>query len=258
MDHAPVLTRSDASSAEAQRQLARHPSVLERLPKRLFEIYTRAVFRSYAPLHVAGRDNLPRRGAYILCSNHNSHIDTGILMDAGGRHFEQYAMLAAKDYWFDRKSRTQALGHLLMCLIPLQRHADDPEALEQTLVLCEAFLSTGERSLVLFPEGTRSTTGKMGRFRKGAAYFALRLGVPIVPVNIQGSANMLPKSKKLMRPARLSAVIGTPLNPYDYLAQPLREPPRGRGPKTTAIIKLTNDLERSVRDLGAQHPDHAS
>ncbi len=253
MEHTSVLTRPDQTTTEEQRQLARSPSWLERIPKRFFELYSKAVFRSYAPLRVIGRDNLPKQGAYILCSNHNSHIDTGILMDAGGRHFEQYGMLAAKDYWFDQQSKKQALGHLLMYLIPLRRHADDPEALEQTLVLCEAFLSGGERTLVLFPEGTRSTTGKMGRFRKGAAYFGLRLGVPIVPVNIQGSANMLPKGKKLMRPARLSAVIGTPLDPYDYLAQPLREPPRGRGPKTTAIIKLTNDLEHSVRTLAEQH-----
>ena len=74
--------------------------VLGRIIKKTFELYCRSLFTFYSPLTIKGRENLPS-GSFIFCSNHNSHMDSGILMAAAGTGFKNFGLIAAKDYFFD-------------------------------------------------------------------------------------------------------------------------------------------------------------
>jgi 1-acyl-sn-glycerol-3-phosphate acyltransferase len=67
--------------------------------------------------------------------------------------------------------------------------------------------------MLIFPEGGRSPDGWGQPFRGGAAYLALRCGVPVVPVHLQGTGRILRKGRRLPRPATARVTFGAPLRP---------------------------------------------
>ena len=67
-----------------------------------FRIFGFLLFNLWCPLRTHGRNNLPD-APYILCSNHSSHMDSAALMYAGGLGFNQFGMVAAQDYFFDKQ-----------------------------------------------------------------------------------------------------------------------------------------------------------
>jgi len=91
----------------------------ERAAKKVFEWYCKALFTLYCPLQVQGRENIPQ-SPFIFCSNHNSHMDTGVLMRCSGLPVKNFGMMAASDYFFENKNRRLFLGSL-MNLIPVNR-----------------------------------------------------------------------------------------------------------------------------------------
>ena len=87
--------------------------------KKIFYYYAKAVFSTYAPLHVYGRENIPD-DSFIISSNHNSHMDVALLSVATKKDYNQIAMLAAKDYFFDSWIRRNLIN-MGMNLIPIDR-----------------------------------------------------------------------------------------------------------------------------------------
>jgi len=117
---------------------------------------------------------------------------------------------------------------------PVKRERVDKTVYQKALDL----LKKGEL-LVLFPEGTRSWKGKLGRLQQGTARIALRANVPLVPVIIRGTEKVLPRGKKMVRLAKIEARIGEPL--------------RGKKSKKkdvkTSIERLHKKFENSMRML---------
>ncbi len=171
-----------------------------------FQWFCQFLYWCYLRLKVEGRENLPD-GPFIICSNHESHADSGALMIATGRPFSQLAMLAAKDYFFDQRG----FVHWMMQLIPLSRR---PGAkLARSIKITQDFFSRTNGVLIMYPEGTRSQTGEIGPFKPGAGLFAAKLGVPIVPAWISGSRRLLPKGSFWLRPGRVKVRFGAPVYP---------------------------------------------
>ena len=81
------------------------------------------VFSTYAPLKVYGKENIPR-SSYIFCSNHNSHMDVAVLAVPANKDFNNFGMLAARDYWFDNWLRRKAVN-TVMNLIPVDRKSNN-------------------------------------------------------------------------------------------------------------------------------------
>ena len=78
--------------------LRRDPRGVTAFWHKCFELFCRALFNLWCPAKVEGRENLPS-APFIFCSNHCSHMDSAALMYAGGEDFDQYGMVAAKDYF---------------------------------------------------------------------------------------------------------------------------------------------------------------
>jgi 1-acyl-sn-glycerol-3-phosphate acyltransferase len=203
----------------------------------VFRFYCRTVLKFYCPLTVSGREWLPTT-PYILCSNHASHLDSVALMVASGRPFHEFAMVAAQDYFFDRR-RLQSAANLLFRLIPIDRRATRRQ-LEEHIAACRAFFASGGRGLIIFPEGTRSRTGRMQSFKRGTAVVAAALGVPLVPAAIEGTFKVWPKGHLLMRPGRLRVRFGVPIQP--------EAPAEGESPFAT-YRRITAELERRIHEL---------
>ena len=108
--------------------------------------------------------------------------------------------------------------------------------------MCEKFLQRPQGNLILYPEGTRSGSGEIRTFKKGAGLFAVELGVPVVPAHIGGARNILAKGQLLPRPGAVTVRFGEPIrfasNPFNPL------PARG---VRKAAVEL---LEQRIRELG--------
>ncbi len=175
----------------------------------------RAVCGVSGGLTVAGR--WQASGGCVVVANHSSHADTAVLLAAlpAGA---QPVFAAAADYWFDVPVRRFAAASLIGVL-PVRRSGDDTYA--QLLTAARAALKAG-RTVVIYPEGTRSTDGRVGEFRSGAVRLARNCGVPIVPVAVLGTAEVLPKGASFISRAPMRVRIGEPVDPNRTSAPGLR------------------------------------
>ena len=178
--------------------------------KTLFYFYSKLVFSTYAPTSVVGRENVPD-SSFILCSNHNSHMDVALLAVATKKNFNDFGMLAARDYWFESWIKRVSVN-TVMNLIPVDRASNKEKELsiKESEALCDAFMEYEQRNLILFPEGTRGNPGELLPFKKGAARFALNLKKPILPAVIFGShkicmhPRMPPAPERQLIPLRIT------------------------------------------------------
>ncbi|MFD1850502.1 lysophospholipid acyltransferase family protein [Oceanobacillus bengalensis] len=144
----------------------------------LYKVARFVVAVIFFPLYrikVVGRENIPKSGSVLLCSNHISNLDPPVVGITSSRDI--YFM--AKGELFEKRF----LGKLLTGInaFPVQRGLADRNALRTGLSL----LKEG-KTLGLFPEGTRSKTGEIGEALAGAGFFALRSEAEVVPCLIVG------------------------------------------------------------------------
>jgi 1-acyl-sn-glycerol-3-phosphate acyltransferase len=173
-----------------------------------FESFCRMFFAFYSPLRVEGHHHLPE-GPFLLCSNHSSHADSAALMTASGRSFRSFALLGASDYFFRPRS-VRWLVSPWMNVIPIERKPGS-KSLSACLAACRRFVEQSGGSLILYPEGTRSSDGEMGEFKSGAGLVALELGLPVVPAYIEGTHRILPKGHYFPRSGHVTVRFGEAL-----------------------------------------------
>lgn len=230
----------NASLSSEYSYITDKPSLFSKIIKKIFEIYCKILFKVYCPLTVIGRENVPQN-SFIFCSNHNSHMDSGVLMVASGLPFRNFAMMAAKDYFFDNKKRKYYLN-LLMNLIPIERNADRKSMVEY-LIACREFTKNDNRNLIIYPEGTRSITGKIQAFKRGPAMTSAEIQLPIVPAFITGTHKAWPKGKVFMKPTKIKIRIGKPILPEKFNRN------NNDGNNFSAYRNITEELEKQVHEL---------
>ena len=218
---------------------------LYKIFKTLFYFYSKLVFSTYAPTSVVGRENIPD-SSFIFCSNHNSHMDVALLAVATRKSFNDFGMLAARDYWFESWVKRVSVN-TVMNLIPVDRasNKDKELSIKDSEALCNAFMKYEQRNLILFPEGTRGNPGELLPVKKGAARFALNLNKPILPAVIYGSHKIWPRGKVFFGlPTRIEVFILEPIYPASFLS--------GHSPTEKeidlAISNMTKTLEKKIKD----------
>ncbi|MCB0971332.1 MAG: 1-acyl-sn-glycerol-3-phosphate acyltransferase [Acidimicrobiales bacterium] len=176
------------------------------------------------------RHHVPAEGPFILAPVHRSNLDFALVLICTRRRMRY---LAKDSLWkgggFWAKVFT-ALGG-----IPVARGSADREALRT----CVEVLEAGE-PLVMFPEGTRQFGPVIEELFDGPAFVQSRTGVPIVPVGIGGSEAAMPKGAKVIKPKKVSVVVGEPLDAID-----------ADGPKArrAAVHTRTAELHEVLQDL---------
>jgi 1-acyl-sn-glycerol-3-phosphate acyltransferase len=165
----------------------------------LRRILWRLVIAGVGGLQVDGR--LPGQPC-VLVANHASHADTAALIAALPAQ-RRPVIAAAADYWFGGPVRS-AMCRTLAGAFPVRRDGGG----SQDLVSAAAMLGAG-RDVIVYPEGTRTRDGSIGRFRTGAERLARQAGVPLVPVGIVGTRNLLPVHGRLRR-GRIAVRVGAP------------------------------------------------
>ena len=169
----------------------------------------RVVWHESSP-QVEGLDALEGVSPPVMFfSNHTSHLDAPLVLGAlPPKWRDRTAVAAAADYFFDVWWRAASTA-LVINAIPIERAGG-----KRATVTAQRLVEQGW-SLIVFPEGTRSPDGWMGRFRFGAARLSIQFGVPAVPIAIRGSYAAMPRGRGWTVPGRLpvSLRFGTPLRP---------------------------------------------
>ncbi|EHM02883.1 Acyltransferase [Acetobacteraceae bacterium AT-5844] len=167
----------------------------------------RRYLQLFHKLEVVGRENLPATTPFVLISNHASHLDA---MSLGavlrGPAARRAFALAAGDVFFG-SVRSSAFAAWAVNALPVWRKRTSAKDLNG---LRERLEEDG-LVFILFPEGTRSRSGEMGRFLPGIGALVAGGPVPVVPCYLEGAYSCWPASRRLPRPGKLRLTIGTPL-----------------------------------------------
>jgi len=170
---------------------------------------TRPVLHAVASPDVRGLDRIETlAGPAVFAANHASHVDTPLMLASLPERFRhRTAVGAGADYFFDRRWKC-ALWAFAINAIPIERNRPSPKSLR----LASGLLADGW-SLVIFPEGGRTPHCWGQEHHPGAAYLAVRSGVPVVPVHIEGTRRILARGARRLTPGTATVTFGAPLRP---------------------------------------------
>jgi 1-acyl-sn-glycerol-3-phosphate acyltransferase len=175
---------------------------------RVAQVWGRSILAvSGVQVRVEGRERIDPGAAFICMSNHQSNFDIPVLLGYLPMPFRWLAKAELfKIPIFGRAMR--GAGY-----IPIDR-SDRPAAIDSLRKAADAVRSGV--SVVIFPEGTRSPDGRLKPFKKGGFVMAIEAGVPIMPVALRGTFDIMPKSRLLIRPAEVTLAIGAPIATTGY------------------------------------------
>ena len=173
------------------------------------ELLTRAQMGFYGRVmrpKVHGRAYIPHNRNTIVISNHSSHLDMGFVKYALGSYGDKIVSLAAQDYFFEGGKWRRAYFENLTNLAPFDRKGGLRQAIRQAGEILEQ-----GKTVLIFPEGTRSTDGSIHDFKPVIGHLALTHGVDILPVYLGGTFESWPKGRAVPTRRDIVARIGPPL-----------------------------------------------
>ncbi len=157
---------------------------------------------SLCSVKTTGHENIDPNKSYIFVANHQGAYDI----------FLVYGFLNQNIIWMQKQSlrnipfvgfASEQAGHVFV-------NNSSPGARASSIINAKEKIVDGV-SMVIFPEGSRSHTGKMGRLKAGAFYIAQELNLPIVPLTINGSFDVLKRNTLHIKPGKLELVIHKPI-----------------------------------------------
>jgi 1-acyl-sn-glycerol-3-phosphate acyltransferase len=157
---------------------------------------------SLSPVKIIGRDKLHEHETAVYASNHLSYMDTPVLF---ARLPFQFRILAKQSLW-----KVPFIGWYLNHSGQVPVDTKSPRSLIASLNRGVATLKQG-LPLVLFPEGGRAATGQLQTMMSGCAYMAIKAQVPLIPLTLIGTYELLPIHVYALHPRALLIVVGDPI-----------------------------------------------
>jgi 1-acyl-sn-glycerol-3-phosphate acyltransferase len=191
------------------------------LPRREYSVFAIAqlwgrimLFLTSVEVEVQGRENVIHGRSQIFMSNHQSGFDIFVLLAYIPRYF---CWIAKKELF-----RVPFFGLALRRTGAIE--IDRQNAVRAMRSIDDAAKKIQEgKSVMTFPEGTRSIDGHIQPFKKGVFHLALKSGVPIVPITIIGSREIMPKKSLRVTPGKVTLIIHPPVFVTDYCEDTIDE-----------------------------------
>ncbi len=216
------------------------PGLVQGLARAATRGAQRAIFENWLKPRILGRGNIPANRNVLIVANHSSHVDFGLVGYALGSIGDDLVVLAAKDYFFNTAAR-RFLASNFTTLIPFDRERAQLESLDDAL----EELAAG-KSVLMFPEGTRSSDGAIHEFKSGAGYLALRSGCDVLPILIRGTHEVLGKGSLIPRRHHVEVRIGSVISAATLRS--LAENSEGMG----AYRKLADYMRNAVLAIAGE------
>jgi long-chain acyl-CoA synthetase len=188
---------------------------------------------------ILGRGNIPYHTNSIVVANHCSHLDVGLLKYSLGEYGETVVSAGASDYFF-KSTLLATYFENFTHVMPFDRH----ESVRQSLDRFVRLLKAGKR-VAIFPEGTRSVTGRMGSFKPGLGLLVQASRTGVLPVYLSGTHKSLPKGTWLPKAEQLEARIGSFLPPEILMGRTAHLP---RRQQATRIVETVRSALCALRD----------
>ncbi len=190
------------------RSLRRESGLIETIARLGWWSAVRSYLAVSHRLSIRGREQIPAEPPFILVSNHTSHLDTLVLASSLRRPlWDRVFPIASGDTFFETPMLSAFAAGLLNAL-PMWRHNCGSHALRELRMR----LVSEPCAYILFPEGTRSRSGTIARFRPGLGMIVAQTPVPVVPCYIRGAFEALAPGRRLPRPRKISLRLGCPLD----------------------------------------------
>ena len=159
-------------------------------------------YLALCPVKVRGKENLEKKQSYVFVSNHQGAFDIFLI----------YGFLGVPIKWMMKRGleRIPLVGAACRAAGFIFVDNTTPMAAKRSLAEANRLLKHGA-SLIAFPEGSRTQTGKLGRFRKGAFQVAVAQHLPIVPITLNGPFKVMPTGTLNISPYRMEMVIHPPM-----------------------------------------------
>jgi long-chain acyl-CoA synthetase len=264
-------------SPEARKEAERwiRETRFQRWARRLTCQLLRWAYRRWFDFEAHGLENLPEQGPFIIAANHSSHMDTGAIivafaerdealkrarMNAKERHPalrtphstdtrpsslapRPIFVLGARDYFFNTPLRGWFF-HTFLRVVPFDRTVNPLEGLR----IAAAILQAGY-PLLIFPEGTRSVTGKLQPFKPGLGLLAIETGVPVVPALIEGTFEALPKGRLLPRRSKIKVTFGEPLQTEMFVGSRKILAEISTSERRQLYQQLSQEVQRRIEEM---------
>lgn len=168
----------------------------------------RFFLKTWNRMEVRGLENVPEEGGLLLASNHMSFLDPPAV--AASCRVRPIRFMARDTLWNSKFGRWWMPR---MGCIPVSRGTGDMRALKEIVKTLKAGSCAS-----LFPEGTRSDDGELQKAESGVGFIALKAGVPVVPIYVEGTFDAWPRHAKFIHPKKITVTYGKPIQPEELAA----------------------------------------
>ena len=151
----------------------------------------------FLKIKVIGKENIPSRGGFVIASNHRSYLDPVAIGVVCPRRINYMARHDLFGVW--------VLGKLIRMygVFPVKRNSPDIGALREAIRRVNRGLG-----LLVFPEGSRQATNRLGQAQAGVGFLASKIHGPVIPAYISGTEKAMPKGARFIKPARVTVRFG--------------------------------------------------
>lgn len=171
----------------------------------LSKVFAKGIFLiSGVRVTISGLENIDPNGTYVLVSNHSSQFDIPAI---------QWTSPVRTSFLYKKEiNKVPIFGWQLMMGPYVTIDRKNAEKAMQGIQKAKELMSRKNVSVVVFAEGTRSKTGEIQQFKRGAFYLASKVGFPIVPVTITGTSQILPKGKFMIKSGTINVHYDKPID----------------------------------------------
>ncbi len=221
------------TAAQRWRSVRREPGLVQASMQCLCQSIIAGYLRGFHRLQISGREHLPDRPPFVMVANLASHLDALTLACALPMRWRSLAFPIAAGDTFFRTSAQSFVSAITLNALPLWRDNCGPHAMRDL----QQRLTRHGCVYILFPEGTRSRTGRMAPFKPGIGMLLGGAGVPVLPCRLRGTFEALPPDRRFPRAGRVRLAIGPAMSFADL-------PDRKAG-----WIEIASRLEQAIGAL---------
>jgi len=154
------------------------------------------------------KNKIPNDQTYIIMMNHTSFADVFFSMQPLRGKYT--ALLASFNF------KIPIWGTMLRSFNAIPVYRRNKQKAIQAIKQAETIIKELGYHVVIFPEGTRTTNGKLQKFKKGGFHMAINTGVPIIPIAVKGGFNLKPKTRWYIKPSIIDIEVGKPIDVTKY------------------------------------------